>query len=52
LPNGLAGVGYARADITNLVEGTLPQQRLLQNAPIATDAGVLGELFERSLEIW
>jgi alcohol dehydrogenase class IV len=52
LPNGLAGVGYVRADITNLVEGTLPQQRLLQNAPIATDAGVLGELFERSLEIW
>jgi hydroxyacid-oxoacid transhydrogenase len=52
LPNGLAGVGYARADITNLVEGTLPQQRLLQNAPIATDAGVLATLFERSLEIW
>lgn len=52
LPNGLAGVGYARADITNLVEGTLPQQRLLQNAPIDTDASVLGELFERSLEIW
>jgi hydroxyacid-oxoacid transhydrogenase len=52
LPNGLAGVGYTRADITNLVEGTLPQQRLLQNAPIATDAGVLGELFERSLEVW
>ena len=52
LPNGLTGVGYARGDIANLVEGTLPQQRLLQNSPIATDAGVLATLFERSLSLW
>ncbi|MFT3697357.1 MAG: hydroxyacid-oxoacid transhydrogenase [Kofleriaceae bacterium] len=52
IPNGIAGVGYDRADIPNLVEGALPQQRLLQNAPIAIDAGVLATLFERSLEVW
>ena len=52
IPNGISGVGYDRADIPNLVEGALPQQRLLQNAPIAIDAGVLATLFERSLEVW
>lgn len=52
LPNGLSGVGYTRRDVTSLVEGALPQQRLLANAPIATDAGVLASLFERALAYW
>jgi alcohol dehydrogenase class IV len=52
MPNGLAGVGYVRGDITNLVEGALPQQRLLQNSPLSIDAGVLATLFERALEYW
>jgi len=52
IPNGLLGVGYSRSDIASLVEGALPQQRLLANAPIATDAGVLANLFERSLAYW
>ncbi len=52
IPNGITGVGYTRADITNLVEGALPQQRLLHNAPLAIDAGVLATLFERSLAYW
>jgi alcohol dehydrogenase class IV len=52
MPNGLVGVGYERGDITNLVEGALPQQRLLQNSPLAIDAGVLATMFERALEYW
>jgi len=34
------------------VEGALPQQRLLQNSPLAIDAGVLATMFERALEYW
>jgi len=52
IPNGLTGVGYERGDITNLVEGALPQTRLLSNAPLTVDAGVLATLFERALEYW
>lgn len=52
IPNGITGVGYERADIPALVEGALPQQRLLQSSPIEIDAGVLATLFERSLEVW
>ncbi len=52
IPNGLSGVGYSRSDIASLVEGALPQQRLLSNAPIMTDAGVLANLFEQSLAYW
>jgi len=49
IPNGLAGVGYGAADIADLVAGTLPQQRLLQNAPCAIDADCLAQLFEQAL---
>jgi len=45
IPNGIAGVGYTHADIDDLVSGTLPQQRLLANAPCDVDAGCLRELF-------
>jgi alcohol dehydrogenase class IV len=52
IPNGLSGVGYARGDVAALVGGALPQQRLLQNAPMAIDAEVLARLFEGSLAYW
>jgi alcohol dehydrogenase class IV len=52
IPNGIAGVGYAAADIPSLVAGTLPQQRLLANAPIAIDEAQLHTLFERALCYW
>ncbi len=52
LPNGLSGVGYAEADVPRLVAGTLPQARLLQNAPRATGAPELEALFRASLECW
>ena len=33
IPNGIGAVGYGEADIDDLVEGTLKQQRLLATAP-------------------
>lgn len=52
IPNGAAGVGYAASDIPALVEGTLPQQRLLGNAPVALDAAAIAQLFEGALRYW
>lgn len=52
IPNGVAGVGYGPADIDALVAGTLPQQRLLGNAPCPIDAPLLATLFERALHYW
>jgi hydroxyacid-oxoacid transhydrogenase len=52
IPNGMTGVGYTRADIGDLVAGTLPQQRLLSNAPCMVDAECLHALFEGALAYW
>ncbi|MCW5801109.1 MAG: iron-containing alcohol dehydrogenase [Deltaproteobacteria bacterium] len=52
IPNGTGGVGYTRADIPALVDGTLGQQRLLANAPLPMTAPVLGELFEGAVSYW
>jgi hydroxyacid-oxoacid transhydrogenase len=49
LPDGLAGVGYTATDIDDLIAGTLPQQRLLANAPCTVDADCLRELFSSAL---
>lgn len=52
VPNGLREIGYAEAHVPRLVEGTLPQARLLSNAPSEASADVLGELFRASLSYW
>lgn len=52
LPNGIAGVGYTSADLEDLVAGTLPQQRLLANAPCEVDADCVRELFAGALTYW
>jgi alcohol dehydrogenase class IV len=52
IPNGIAGVGYNAADIATLVDGTLPQQRLLANAPCDMTRLVLTGLFEGALRYW
>ncbi|HEY5933627.1 MAG TPA: hydroxyacid-oxoacid transhydrogenase [Kofleriaceae bacterium] len=52
IPNGITGVGYDRTDIPALVTGTLPQQRLLANAPCDITAPLLTTLFERALHYW
>jgi len=52
MPNGLEGVGYTAADVSALVEGSLPQRRLLDNAPIEIDREVLTTLYEGALSYW
>ena len=52
MPNGLAAVGYTIADVPALVEGTLPQRRVLDVSPRPVGAEELTQLFEESLSIW
>jgi alcohol dehydrogenase class IV len=52
IPNGTGGVGYTRDDTAALVEGTLPQQRLLANAPLPLAAPELAALFDDALAYW
>jgi alcohol dehydrogenase class IV len=49
MPAGLTALGYAGRDVDALVQATLPQRRLLDNAPRSVGAGELAELFSRSL---
>jgi hydroxyacid-oxoacid transhydrogenase len=51
-PNGLSAVGYATADIPDLVAGAAPQRRLLDNAPLPVTPSVLDGLFHDSLTCW
>ena len=52
LPSGLAEIGYGAADVDDLVEGALKQQRLLATAPIDVTADDLATVFRGSLEHW
>ncbi len=52
LPNGLAEVGYGAADLPDLVEGTLQQQRLLSTSPREVDADSALAILRDSLELW
>jgi len=52
IPNGICGVGYEEGDIDALIKGTLPQQRLLQNAPMEVGAEQLHAMFHGALSYW
>ena len=52
MPNGLTSVGYTREDIPDLVEGTLPQHRVVKLSPIPVGSKELGKLFEDSMVLW
>ncbi len=52
LPSGLAELGFGAADVDDLVEGALQQQRLLATAPIDVTADDLATVFRGSLEHW
>jgi hydroxyacid-oxoacid transhydrogenase len=52
IPNGLSAVGYNHEDIPALVEGTLPQHRLIKLSPHPVGREELSLLFEQSLVIW
>lgn len=52
LPNGLNGVGYTVDDIPQLVEGTLPQHRVIKIAPRTVGAEELEEIFADAMRYW
>jgi hydroxyacid-oxoacid transhydrogenase len=52
VPSGIAAVGYTAADVDDLVDGTLKQQRLLTVAPRTVEAADLAHIFTDSLENW
>ena len=52
IPSGVAAVGFGEADIPDLVEGTLKQQRLLAMAPRDVTAEHLETIFRNSMQNW
>ena len=52
IPNGLSAIGYTRDDIPRLVEGTLPQHRVIKLSPRPVGAEELARVFEDALRYW
>ena len=52
MPNGLSAVGYTSKDVDKLVEGTLPQRRVLNISPRPVTADDLRALFLESMTCW
>ena len=48
-PRGIKEIGYERRDIPDLVEGTLPQRRVLDLAPFPVVREDLQKLFENAM---
>ncbi len=52
IPNGLQAVGYSAADVPDLVDGSMKQQRLLATAPREVGEDDAAGILLRSLELW
>ena len=52
VPNGLSAIGYTPDDVDALVEGTLPQQRVVKLSPRPVGAPELRQLFLDSMTLW
>ncbi|GAB2759705.1 hydroxyacid-oxoacid transhydrogenase [Nocardioides pakistanensis] len=52
MPNGIGAVGYTDADVEDLVEGTMKQQRLLATAPREVTEEDAAGVLRASLELW
>jgi hydroxyacid-oxoacid transhydrogenase len=52
MPNGLRAVGYTEADLDTLVQGALPQHRVIKLSPRPVGAAELRQLYQDSLTIW
>lgn len=52
IPNGTGAVGYTEADVDDLVEGSLKQQRLLATCPKDVTGEDLATIFKGSLQLW
>ena len=51
-PNGLNELGYTEADIPQIVEGTLKQERLMVSCPRVTGEKELMQIAKESMKIW
>jgi hydroxyacid-oxoacid transhydrogenase len=49
VPNGLRAIGYTGSDIPMLVDGTLPQERIVKICPRPVRADDLAKMFEESM---
>ncbi len=52
MPNGLNAIGYTKADIPKLVEGTLPQHRVIKLSPRPVGSEELAKIFEDAMVYW
>ena len=52
VPNVLSAIGYTPDDVDALVEGTLPQHRVVKLSPRPVDAPELRQLFLDSMTLW
>ena len=52
VPNGLSAIGYSEEDLGRLVEGTLPQHRVVKLSPRPVGAEELRGLFRDSMTLW
>ncbi len=52
VPNGLGAIGYSEDDLDKLVEGTLPQHRVVKLSPRPAGADELRGLFRDSMTLW
>lgn len=52
MPNGLSAVGYNTDDIPQLVEGTLPQHRVIKLSPRPVGADELAQIFDDAMKYW
>jgi hydroxyacid-oxoacid transhydrogenase len=52
IPNGLSGIGYTEDDIARLVEGTLPQHRVIKLSPRPVERADLVRIFEDAMIYW
>ncbi|MFC1885832.1 hydroxyacid-oxoacid transhydrogenase [Thermodesulfobacteriota bacterium] len=52
IPNGLGAIGYTKADIPKLVEGTLPQHRVIKLSPRPVGEAELTRIFEDAMMYW
>ena len=52
IPNGLSAIGYSRDDIPKLVQGTLPQHRVIKLCPRPVEEKDMAQIFEDALVYW
>ena len=52
IPDGIGGVGYTEADVPDLVDGAMKQQRLLATAPKDVTEDDLAGVLHRSIALW